>query len=77
MGITNAEANRVFAEVAKKNHTSVEEVKREIMLAMKAGMESEDPEVRKRWDKISVNRNEITPEMIRSFLTGELKKHHV
>lgn len=76
MKMSKAKADRVLREVAKKNNVSVEEVKEEIMIAMRAGMESEDPDVQKRWDEISKNRDEITPEMILSYLVGELQKPH-
>ena len=42
-------AEAALREVARKNHTTVEEVRKEIRLAMIAAMCNPDPAIQKRW----------------------------
>ena len=49
--MTKEEAERILQQVAIKNHTTLDEVKREIKLAMVAGMCNQSPKVQKRWQK--------------------------
>ena len=45
-------AEAALREVARKNHTTVEEVRKEIRLAMIAAMCNPDPAIQKRWNAI-------------------------
>ena len=46
-------AEAALREVARKNHTTVEEVRKEIRLAMIAAMCNPDPAIQKRWNAIT------------------------
>lgn len=50
--MTKEEAERILQQVAMKNHTTLDEVKREIKMAMVAGMCNQSSEVQKRWAEI-------------------------
>ena len=58
----NIRAEAALLEVARRHHTTVEEVRREIRLAMAMAMCSPDPAVRKIWGEIPCDGNVLTPE---------------
>jgi len=71
--------NRIDAEaalqkVAMKNHTTVEEVRKEIKLAMLAGMCNPDPAVQAKWKEIPHKGEVPTPEEMIAHLAGKLVK---
>ena len=55
-------AEAALREVARKNHTTVEEVRKEIRLAMIAAMCNPDPAIQKRWNAIPHAGDTLTPE---------------
>lgn len=55
-------AEAALREVARKNHTTVEEVRKEIRLAMIAAMCNPDPAIQKRWNAITHAGDILTPE---------------
>ena len=55
-------ADAALLEVARRHHTTVEEVRKEIRLAMIAAMCNPDPAVQKRWREIPHTGDTITPE---------------
>lgn len=55
-------AEAALREVARKNHTTVEEVRKEIRLAMIAAMCNPDPAIQKRWNTIPHAGDTLTPE---------------
>lgn len=71
--LTKEKANKILVEVAKKHHTTVEEVKREIRLAMVVGMCNQSPEVQKKWAEIPHNGDTLTPEELLIYLSGQVK----
>ena len=58
----NVRAEAALLEVARRHHTTVEEVRREIRLAMAMAMCNSDPAVRKIWGEIPCDGNVLTPE---------------
>ena len=56
-------AEAALREVARKNHTTVEEVRKEIRLAMIAAMCNPDPAIQKRWNAIPHAGDTLTPEI--------------
>ena len=58
----NIHAEAALLEVARRHHTTVEEVRREIRLAMAMAMCSPDLAVRKIWGEIPCDGNVLTPE---------------
>lgn len=55
-------ADAALLEVARRHHTTVEEVRKEIRLAMIAAMCNPDPAVQKRWREIPHGAEVLTPE---------------
>ncbi len=55
-------ARRTIAEVARKEHKSIEEIKCAIMEAIQAGMGSADPAVQAMWKKVPCKADIPTPE---------------
>lgn len=58
----NIRAEAALLEVARRHHTTVDEVRGEIRLAMAMAMCSPDPAVRKTWGEIPYDGNVLTPE---------------
>ena len=61
----NIHAEAALLEVARRHHTTVEEVRREIRLAM--AMCSPDPATRKIWGEIPCDGNVLTPENLITY----------
>ena len=57
----NIRAEAALLEVARRHHTTVEEVRREIRLAMAMAMCNPDPAARKIWGEIPCDGNVLTP----------------
>ena len=58
----NVRAEAALLEVARRHHTTVEEVRREIRLAMAMAMCNPAPAARKIWGEIPCDGNVLTPE---------------
>lgn len=56
------EFRELLEQVAKKNHTTVEEVYKEMQIAIDAGFDNPDPEVQKMWKQFSFKGERPTPE---------------
>ena len=54
--------SEIIEQIAVKNHTTPEEVRRQIKLAMLCGMVNQDPEVQKKWGGIPCEGSVPTPE---------------
>ena len=65
----------IIKQVAKQNNVSVKEVKREIRTAIHTAMQSEDPNVRKRWEEICKNGKEHTPEELIRYISNDVCDH--
>ena len=67
--ITKERAEQIYQMVAVQHHTSVDNVKKEIKLAMIAGMCSQDPEIQKEWNEIphENSRNTSVSNAFRSY----------
>ena len=65
---THISAEQALREVARRNKTTVEEVRREIKLAMLAGLCDPDPAVQARWKEIPRAGDVPTPEDVISYI---------
>lgn len=65
-------ADQALQEVALQNHTTVEEVREEIKLAMLAGLCNPDPSVQKRWKEIPCAGEVPTPEELITYIAGRI-----
>ena len=63
--------DRILAQIAKDHHTTVKEVRREMILAMREGQSCTDPEVRARWARIPKKGDELTLEEFVEYLVWE------
>lgn len=61
-------------EVAAYNNTTVEEVRKEIMIAMEAGRNNPDPAVQALWAQIPHEGDKPTPEEFIAFLSARIKE---
>lgn len=68
---------KILMQVAAENHTTVEEVRREISAAIEAGMHNPDPEIQKKWRAMSKTGGTPTPEEAILCLTREAKKRTI
>ena len=65
------DADAALREVARKNHITVDEVRKEIQLAMIAAMCNPDPAVQKRWREIPHIGDTITPEDLITYIAKQ------
>lgn len=73
-GMTKEQAEGIYAQIARQHGITVDEVKKEIKLAMLAGMCNQDPAVQNKWNAIPHDGDVPTPEELLIFLTGQIKK---
>ena len=62
------DAEHALREVARQNNTTLEEVKKEIRLAMLAGLCNSDPAVQARWKDIPCAGEVPTPEELIAYV---------
>ena len=65
------DADATLREVARKNHITVDEVRKEIQLAMIAAMCDPNPAVQKRWREIPHTGDTITPEDLITYIAKQ------
>ena len=65
---------KILMQIAAENHTTVEEVRKEIAEAIAAGMQHPDPEIQTKWRAMSQTGGTPTPEEAIRYLTREAKK---
>lgn len=70
---TIEQADQIFTAIAKQNHTTVDDVKREIKRAMWFGMADTTPSVSEEWAKIPHAGDTITEEEFLIYMVNKLK----
>lgn len=55
---------KILERIAKENHTTPEEVYREMQIAIDAAYDNPDPEIRKNWETITFKGDRPTPEEV-------------
>jgi hypothetical protein len=65
----------IFEEIAARNHTTVEEVRREIEAAIRAGFNNPDPKVQAQWAKIPRKGDIPTPEELITYVVRQAKQN--
>lgn len=65
-------AQRALIAIARREGTTVEAVRKNIQIAMIAGMASPDPAVQAEWRRIPCAGEVLTPEEVIAFYAGEL-----
>ena len=70
----NIRAEAALLEVARRHHTTVEEVRREIRLAMAMAMCNPDPAARKIWGEIPCDGNVLTPEDLITYAAMQCRE---
>lgn len=66
-------ADAALLEVARRHHTTVEEVRKEIRLAMIAAMCDPDPAIQKRWNAIPHAGDTLTPEDFITYVASQCR----
>lgn len=69
---TRISAEEALQTVAIRNGTTVEAVRKEIKLAMLAGLCNPDPSVQKRWKEIPCAGEVPTPEELITYIAGRI-----
>ena len=67
-------AEQALQEVALRNRTTVEEVRKEIKLAMLAGLCNTDPDVQAKWKEIPCAGEIPTPEEFITYIVGKVSE---
>lgn len=62
----------IFEEVAKKYHTTPEDVYTEIQKVIDIGYDNPNPAVRARWKQVKIRGERPTPEEVIAYLAGRL-----
>ena len=65
-------AEQALQEVALRNRTTVEEVRKEIKLAMLVGLCNTDPAVQAKWREIPCVGEVPTPEELITYIAGKV-----
>ena len=73
MIISSEDAERALNEVAARNNTTVEEVRKQIKLAMLVAMCSQDATIQEKWKNIPSAGDVPTPEELMVYIAGEIK----
>ena len=61
----------MLAEIARRNGTTKEQVRREMQIAMESGMNSADPLVQQRWKRIPKQGEKLTLEEFVDYLATQ------
>jgi hypothetical protein len=67
-------AHRALEQIAVKNHTTVDEVRLQIKIAMINGLVSEDPKVKAYWQSIPREGDVPTPEEFIAYTADVVRK---
>lgn len=67
----NIDAEAALRKVARKNHTTLEEVRKEIRLAMIAAMCDPDPSIQRVWHEIPCAGAALTPEDLIAYIAKQ------
>lgn len=58
----NTNFQEILERIARENHTTPEDVYREMQIAIDAAFDNPDPEIRKNWENIHYEGERPTPE---------------
>ena len=67
----NIDAEAALRKVARKNHTTLEEVRKEIRLAMIAARCEPDPSIQRAWREIPCAGAALTPEDLIAYIAKQ------
>lgn len=67
----------IFERIAAEHNTTVEEVRREMEIAIRAGFDNPDPEVQAQWAKIPRKGDIPTPDELITYVVRKAKKENV
>ena len=67
-------AEQALQEVARQNNTTVEEVRKEIKLAMLVGLCNPDPNVQAMWKEVPCAGDVPTPEELIDYMVEKLRR---
>lgn len=70
--LTKEQAEKIYLKVAIQRHTTVDDIKKQIKLAMIAGMCNQNPEIQKRWREIPHDGDVPTPEELLIFMSSKV-----
>lgn len=63
----------LLEQIAKQNDTTVEEIYKEMQIAIDAGFDNPNPEVQKRWKQIPFKGDKPTPEDLIPYVASQIK----
>ena len=64
----------IFERIASEHNTTVEEVRREMEIAIRAGVNNPDPKVKGQWAKIPCKGDIPTPDELITYVVRKAKK---
>lgn len=70
-------AKRAIEQIAIKNHTSVDEIRLQMKIAMINGLVSKDPKIKSYWQSIPCEGDVPTPEEFIVYTTDEVRKRDI
>lgn len=71
----NKNFTHIFERIAVKHNTTVEEVRREIEVAIQAGFNNPDPKVQAQWAKIPRKGDIPTPDELITYVVRQAKQN--
>lgn len=73
MNMKKSIGTKAILKMAKEKGISVDEIRKEIQIAIDIGMASSDPVAKEHWAKMSHNGNPPTPEEVITYLSKNVK----
>lgn len=71
--MTKEKAEEIYRRVALQNQATVDEIKKQIKLAMIVGMCNQDPAIQRRWSEIPHDGEVLSPEELLIYLDCEMR----
>jgi len=65
--------SKILEQIAKKNGVPVEDVRKEIEMAIAAAQNNPDPEVQKEWSKMKFKNDTPTPEEFIKYMAKRVR----
>ena len=72
MPATYRAAERALEKIAKKEGTTVEQIRKHIQIAMLSGLLSEDPAIKDQWEQIPTAGEVATPEEVVAYCADKM-----
>ncbi len=71
--IMEEKVNQIFEQVAKRNNTTVADIKAQIAMLIFEGINNENPKIQKIWRQVPYNGGMLTPEDLVRYIFFQIE----